>query len=150
MSLFTKSIRLNDSSPVIASFVSQQSNFSKAIKYLIYDYCSKHEEIEDLSKKMQSMQDFLIMENMRSQRGAESVDVPEAATGTEEAATAESVEVVEPEASVAPEATQAEEKPALKKSRGRKKATTAKKEVKEVKEEPEDENIASEYSEYGF
>ena len=46
--------------------MAKQSNFSKAMKYLVFDYCSKHPEIEDLAEKYQAVSDAAILDRMRS------------------------------------------------------------------------------------
>lgn len=47
-------------------FVAKQSNFSKAMKYLVFDYCSKHPEIEDLAEKYREVSEAAILDRMRS------------------------------------------------------------------------------------
>ena len=42
-----KSIRFDMDSSIIRDFLAAQTNFSKAIKFLIFDYCSKN-QIEDI------------------------------------------------------------------------------------------------------
>ena len=49
-----KSIRFDMDSSIIRDFLAAQTNFSKAIKFLIFDYCSKN-QIEDLSKKLKEI-----------------------------------------------------------------------------------------------
>ena len=66
MGYITKSFRFDDSHPLMKEFVAKQSNFSKAMKYLVFDYCSKHPEIEDLAEKYQAVSDAAILDRMRS------------------------------------------------------------------------------------
>ena len=66
MAFITKSFRFDDSHPVLKDFVAKQSNFSKAMKYLVFDYCSKHPEIEDLAVKYQVVSDAAVLDRMRA------------------------------------------------------------------------------------
>ena len=66
MAFITKSLRFDDSHPVLKDFVAKQSNFSKAMKYLVFDYCSKHPEIEDLAVKYQVVSDAAVLDRMRA------------------------------------------------------------------------------------
>lgn len=61
MAQINKSIRLDTDLPRIQEFVDKQSNFSKAIKYLIFDYCCKNKEIEDLSTKYKAASQMALM-----------------------------------------------------------------------------------------
>ena len=74
MGYITKSFRFDDSHPLLREFVAKQSNFSKAMKYLVFDYCSKHPEIEDLAVKYQAVSDAAVLDRMRSMTQAAPVE----------------------------------------------------------------------------
>ena len=88
MAFITKSFRFDDSHPVLKDFVAKQSNFSKAMKYLVFDYCSKHPEIEDLAVKYQAVSDAAVLDRMRSMTQAASVEAQPEEVATEQPAEA--------------------------------------------------------------
>lgn len=61
MGQINKSVRLDTDLPRIQEFIDKQSNFSKAIKYLIFEYCCKNQEIEDLAKKYKATSQMALM-----------------------------------------------------------------------------------------
>lgn len=63
-----KSIRFDMDSSIIRDFLAAQTNFSKAIKFLIFDYCSKN-QIEDLSKKLKEISDEAVLNQMIEKAG---------------------------------------------------------------------------------
>ena len=63
-----KSIRFDMDSSIIRDFLAAQTNFSKAIKFLIFDYCSKN-QIEDLSKKLKEISDEAVLNQMIERAG---------------------------------------------------------------------------------
>lgn len=63
MGFITKSIRLDVGSPLVKEFLDTQTNFSKAIKFLIFDYCSKN-GIEDLAQKYNAVSEEAVLNQM--------------------------------------------------------------------------------------
>ena len=92
MAFITKSFRFDDSHPVLKDFVAKQSNFSKAMKYLVFDYCSKHPEIEDLAVKYQVVSDAAVLDRMRAMTQTDSAQKAQ----PEEVATEQPVEAPAP------------------------------------------------------
>lgn len=63
MGFVTKSIRLDVSSQMMQDFLGVQTNFSKAVKFLIFDYCSKN-GIEDLAQKYNAVSEEAVLNQM--------------------------------------------------------------------------------------